>query len=155
MATAGIVYAVLTLTYARSYLEMEVPTALLGYWSYNSPMQEVLRSALTLLAPAAMLLGVGYLTRQQGAQIPALAQALAVAGAASCAAALIQAKPWAYHFSPASCSLISRQSSSSLRKILALTDLRCGVSLSRSSWSWLLCQPPSKRRGPLKAPRAG
>ncbi|HET9533957.1 MAG TPA: hypothetical protein VFP43_01235, partial [Mesorhizobium sp.] len=43
----------------------------------------------------AMLLGVGYLTRQQGAQIPALAQVLAVAGAASCVAALIQAKPWA------------------------------------------------------------
>jgi hypothetical protein len=100
MATAGIVYAALTLTYARSYLEIEVPTALLGYWSYNSPMQEVLRSALILLAPAAMLLGLGYLTRQQGAQIPALAQALAVAGAASCVAALIQAKPWAYHFLP-------------------------------------------------------
>lgn len=33
MATAGIVYAALTLTYARSYLEIEVPTALLGYWS--------------------------------------------------------------------------------------------------------------------------
>ncbi|MGB7276249.1 MAG: hypothetical protein WBD15_00680 [Pseudolabrys sp.] len=100
MAIAGIVYGAFTLTYARSYLEIEVPTALLGYWSYNSPMQEVLRSALILLAPAAMLLGVGYLTRQQGAQIPALAQALAVAGAASCVAALIQAKPWAYHFLP-------------------------------------------------------
>ncbi len=58
MATAGIVYGALTLTYARSYLEIEVPTALLGYWSYNSPMQEVLRSALILLAPTAMLLGV-------------------------------------------------------------------------------------------------
>ncbi len=100
MATAGIVYAALTLTYARSYLEIEIPTALLGYWSYKSPMQEVLRSALILLAPAAMLLGVGYLTRQQGAQVPALAQALAVAGAASFIAALIQAKPWAYHFLP-------------------------------------------------------
>ena len=100
MATAGIVYGALTLTYARSYLEIEVPTALLGYWSYNSPMQEVLRSALILLAPTAMLLGVGYLTRQQGAQIPALVQTLAVAGAASCVAALIQAKPWAYHFLP-------------------------------------------------------
>ena len=63
-------------------------------------MQEVLRSALILLAPTAMLLGVGYLTRQQGAQIPALVQTLAVAGAASCVAALIQAKPWAYHFLP-------------------------------------------------------
>jgi hypothetical protein len=100
MATAGIVYGALTLTYARSYLEVEVPTALLGYWSYNSPMQEVMRSALNLLAPTAMLLGVGYLTRQQGAPIPAIAQALAVAGGASCVAALIQAKPWAYHFLP-------------------------------------------------------
>lgn len=100
MSAAGIVYGALTLTYARSYLEIEIPTALLGYWSYNSPIQEVLRSALTLLVPAAMLLGVGYLTRPQGAQIPALAQALAVAGAASYVAALIQAKPWAYHFLP-------------------------------------------------------
>jgi len=93
MATTGIVYGALTLTYARSYLEIEVPTALLSYWSYNSPMQEVLRSALILLAPTAMLLGIGYLTRQQAAQIPGLVQALAVAGAASCVAALIQAKP--------------------------------------------------------------
>jgi hypothetical protein len=100
MATTGIVYGALTLIYARSYLEIEVPTALLGYWSYSSPMQEVMRSALNLLAPTAMLLGVGYLTRQQGAPIPALAQALAVAGGASCVAALIQAKPWAYHFLP-------------------------------------------------------
>src|SRR5262245_7665886 len=98
MATAGIVYAALTLIYARSYLEVEIPTALLGYWSYNSPMQEVLRSALALLAPAAMLLGLGYLTRQQGAQVPLLTQAFAVAGAASLVAALIQAKPWSYHF---------------------------------------------------------
>ncbi len=100
MVAAGIVYAALMLTYARSYLEIEVPTALLGYWSYKSPMQEVLRQALILVAPAAMLLGVGYLTRQQGAQIPALAQALAIAGAASLVAALIQAKPWSYHFLP-------------------------------------------------------
>jgi len=33
MATTGIVYGALTLTYARSYLEIEVPTALLSYWS--------------------------------------------------------------------------------------------------------------------------
>jgi hypothetical protein len=59
-----------------------------------------LRSALLLLAPSAILLGVGYLTRQKGTQIPAVAQALAVAGAASCVAALIQAKPWSYHFLP-------------------------------------------------------
>ena len=100
MATAGIVYAALTLTYARSYLETEIPTALLGYWSYKSPMQEVLRSALVLLAPAAMLLGLGYLTRQQGVRVPVLTQALAVAGATSLVAAIIQAKPWSYHFLP-------------------------------------------------------
>src|SRR5262245_66626884 len=100
MATAGIVYAALMLTYARSYLETEIPTALLGYWSYKSPMQEVLRSALALLAPAAMLLGLGYLTRQQGVRVPVLTQALAVAGAASLVAAIIQAKPWSNHFLP-------------------------------------------------------
>jgi hypothetical protein len=100
MATAGIAYAILTLIYARSYLEIEIPRALLGYWSYKSPMQEVLCSALVLLAPAAILLGVGYLTLQRGARIPARAQALALAGAASFVAALIQAKPWSYHFLP-------------------------------------------------------
>jgi hypothetical protein len=100
MASAGIVYAGLTLIYARSYLEIEIPTTLLGYWSYKSPMHEVVRSAVILLAPTAMLLGIGYLTRQRGTQIPVLVQTLAVAGAASCVAAVIQAKPWAYHFLP-------------------------------------------------------
>lgn len=100
MAIVGIVYAGLTMTYARSYLETEVPAALLGYWSYKSPLQEVLRSALILLAPVAMLVAVGYLTRQQNTQTPAIAQALALAGAASLLAALIQAKPWSYHFLP-------------------------------------------------------
>ena len=100
MAAAGIVYAAFTLTYARSYLEVEIPTALLGYWSYKSPMQEVLRSAFVLVAPAAMLLGIGYWTRPRAAQVPPLAQALAVAGGASFVAALVQSKPWAYHFLP-------------------------------------------------------
>jgi hypothetical protein len=100
MAVAGIVYAGLTMIYARSYLETEVPTALLGYWSYKSPLQDVLRSALILLAPVAMLFAVGYLTRRKNAQMPELAQALALAGAANLLAALIQAKPWSYHFLP-------------------------------------------------------
>jgi len=101
MVIAGIVYAGLIATYAWSYLEVEIPTALLGYWSYKSSLQEVLLSAAMLLAPAAMLVAVGYLARQQNAQIPALAQALAVAGAACLVAAIIQAKPWSYHFLPA------------------------------------------------------
>jgi len=100
LVTAGVVYAALLLTYARSYLEIEIPTALLGYWSYKSPMQEVLHQAFILLAPATMLLGIAYMTRREGARVPALAQALATAGAASLLAALIQAKPWSYHFLP-------------------------------------------------------
>ena len=100
LATTGVSYAVLTLVYARSYLEIEIPIALLGYWSYKSPLQEVLLTALIQLAPAAMLMVVGCLTRQQSAKTPALTQALATAGAASLAAALIQAKPWSYHFLP-------------------------------------------------------
>jgi len=100
MAIAAVIYVGLAMTFARSYLETEVPTALLGYWSYRSPLQEVLLSGLILLAPAIMLVAVGYLTRQQNAQIPELAQSLAVAGAASLVAALIQAKPWSYHFLP-------------------------------------------------------
>ena len=146
MATAGIVYAALTLTYARSYLEIEVPTALLGYWSYNSPMQEVLRSALILLGPASMLLGVGYLTRQKDAHIPALAHALAVQQAALLRRS--RRNPGPTTSFPASCSLISRQLFFSPWKIYALTNLRCGASLSRSFWSWQLCQPPSKLCGP-------
>ena len=82
-----------------------------------------------------MLLGVGYLTRQQGAQIPALAQALAVAGAASCVAALIQAKPWAYHFLPGIVFL-------DLSAVILLTaenprvDRLTPRRIAGSSWSW-------------------
>jgi hypothetical protein len=101
MVVAGFVYAALTVTYVRSYLETEVPTALLGYWSYRSPLKDVLLSALILLSPAAMLVAIGYLTRRQNTQTPALAQVLAVAGLASLVAAIIQAKPWSYHFLPA------------------------------------------------------
>jgi len=101
MVIAGIIYAGLIVTYAWSYLEVEIPTALLGYWSYKSSLREVLLSAALLLAPAAMLVAVGYLAHRQDGQTPALAQALAVAGAASLAAAIIQAKPWSYHFLPA------------------------------------------------------
>ena len=101
MVTAGIVCAGLTVTYAWSYLEVDMPTALLAYWSYNSSLQEVFLSAAILLAPASMLVAVAYLARQKDVQTSALAQALAVAGAASLVAALIQAKPWSYHFLPA------------------------------------------------------
>jgi hypothetical protein len=101
MVIAGIVYAGLTVTYAWSYLEGDIPNALLGYWAYNSSLQEVFLSATMLLAPAAMLVAVAYLARQKDAQISALAQALAVAGATSLVAAFIQAKPWSYHFLPA------------------------------------------------------
>jgi hypothetical protein len=78
-----------------------MPTALLAYWVYNSSLQEVFLSAGVLLAPASMLVAVAYLARQKDVQTSALAQALAVAGAASLVAALIQAKPWSYHFLPA------------------------------------------------------
>ena len=101
MVIAGIVCAGLTITYAWSYLEVDMPTALLAYWSYNSSLQEVFLSAAILLAPASMLVAVAYLARQKDVQTSALAQALAVAGAASLVAALIQAKPWSYHFLPA------------------------------------------------------
>ena len=100
IATTGVFYALLTLVYARSYLTIEIPTALLGYWSYKSPLQKVLLSGLIQSAPAAMLVMIGCLIRQKSARTPALAQALVAAGTASLVAALVQAKPWSYHFLP-------------------------------------------------------
>lgn len=100
MAITGLVYAALTVLYARSYLEIEVPAALLGYWSYKSPIWEVLLQALVLLAPAAMLLLIAYLTRSQWDRPSALWQAFVIAGGATVVAGLIQMKPWSYHFLP-------------------------------------------------------
>ena len=100
MAITGLVYAGLMVVYARSYLEIEVPTALLGYWSYKSPLPEVLFKALVLLGPAAMLLLISCVTRHPDDRIPALAEVFALAGGASVIAALIQMKPWSYHFLP-------------------------------------------------------
>jgi hypothetical protein len=100
MVITGVIYAGLTLIFARSYLEVEVPNALLGYWSYKSPMLEVLGSAIVQLAPAAVLAFFAALTRQNGERTHPLAQAFAVVGAATLVAALIQMKPWPYHFLP-------------------------------------------------------
>lgn len=100
MAVTGLVYAGLIVVYARSYLEIEVPAALLGYWSYKSPMLDVLITAIVLLAPTTMLLLIVHRSRRQNDQIPAFAKVCAVAGAASVVAALIQMKPWSYHFLP-------------------------------------------------------
>lgn len=100
MAITGLVYAGLIVVYARSYLEIEVPAALLGYWSYKSPMRDVLIMATVLLAPTAMLLLIVHRSRCQNDRVPPLAELCAVAGAASLVAALIQMKPWSYHFLP-------------------------------------------------------
>ncbi len=53
-----------------------------------------------LLAPVAALVVLGYLTLRDGERTPALAQAFGIAGAASLVFALIQMKPWPYHFLP-------------------------------------------------------
>lgn len=100
MAITGLVYVGLVVGYARSYLEIEVPNALLGYWSYKSPMLDVLITAIVLLAPTAMLLLIVHRSRRRNDRIPALTEVCAVAGAASLVAALIQMKPWSYHFLP-------------------------------------------------------
>ena len=125
MAIAGIVYAGLTLTYARSYLEIEMPTALLAYWSYNSPLQEVFRSAAILLAPAAMLLAVGLSGPSKRRANFGTCTSL---GSSRCSKlccradpskALVLPLPPRHHVSS-----ISQQSPSSPQKIHALTNLR-------------------------------
>jgi hypothetical protein len=63
-------------------------------------MLDVLITAIVLLAPTAMLLLIVHRSRRQNDRIPALAKVCAVAGAASLVAALIQMKPWSYHFLP-------------------------------------------------------
>lgn len=99
MAVTGVAYLGLTLDYAP-YLERELTNVLLGFWSYNGTMPEVLLGTVTLLAPAAVLALFGYAARRRGEPIPALGQAFAVAGTAYLVAALMQMRPWPYHFLP-------------------------------------------------------
>jgi hypothetical protein len=63
-------------------------------------MLDVLITAIVLLAPTAMLLLIVHRSRRRNDRIPALTEVCAVAGAASLVAALIQMKPWSYHFLP-------------------------------------------------------
>lgn len=101
VAVTGLVYAGLTVAFVPSYLKVEAVSALLGYWSYKSPAAEVLAAAATQLAPAAVLALFAVLTSRRDERIHPLAQAFAVAGVANLVAALVQLKPWPYHFLPA------------------------------------------------------
>jgi hypothetical protein len=100
LGVTGLTFAALTVVYTPSYFGREVPTALLGYWTLTSTLPQVVRTAVMLLAPTAALAFLGYSTRAPGERLPTLAQALAVAGAASLVAALVQMTPWPYHFLP-------------------------------------------------------
>ena len=97
---AGLCYLALTLVYERAYFERELPDALLGYWAYKASLGEVLSTAVMLVAPPVLLALLCYSTRNRGERTPALAQAFAVAGTTFLAAAMIQMKPWPYHFVP-------------------------------------------------------
>ena len=100
LAITGLGYAVLIVVYAPAYLDHVVPNAVLGYWTYNSTLPNVVLNAVVQLAPAAVVALVGYYTRCEGERTPLVAQVLAVAGAASLVAALLQMKAWSYHFLP-------------------------------------------------------
>ena len=100
MVITGFAYFALILIYAPSYLAHEVPNAQLGYWAFQSTPTDVVCTGLLLLVPAAALAVVGYSTRCKGERIPALAQGFAVAGTGYFAAAVLQLKPWSYHFLP-------------------------------------------------------
>ncbi len=100
LAVTGFVCAAAIVVYAPAYIERVVPDALLGYWVSNSPLPTVVFAGATLLAPVGALVVLGYLTLRDGERTPALAQAFGIAGAASLVFALIQMKPWPYHFLP-------------------------------------------------------
>ena len=100
MTVAGLAYLGLVIIYVPSYLEIEVPNALLGYWAFRGMPLGVVQAALVVLTPPAVLAIVGYRTRCKGEKLPALAEFFAVAGAAYFVAALLQMTPWSYHFLP-------------------------------------------------------
>jgi hypothetical protein len=100
LAITGLILAALTLFYRPTYFERTVPEALLGYWVLHGTLAGVMHTATVVLAPTAALALLGYLTRRRDERIPALAQAFAVAGAASLVVALVQMTPWSYHFLP-------------------------------------------------------
>jgi hypothetical protein len=105
MGITGLLYLAAVVLTNPGYFEKAMPTALLGYWAFNGTSLEVLQNAVLLTAPAVVLGWLGYTTLRQGARIPTLAQAFAVAGVAFFIAALLQMKPWPYHFLPSIVSL--------------------------------------------------
>lgn len=96
----GLVYFAAVIVWTPNYFEQELPNALLGYWAYQSPLSEVPWAAVTLTAPAMALGLLGYATLRQGERVPTLAQAFVVAGMAFLIGAIVQMKPWPYHFLP-------------------------------------------------------
>ena len=100
MVITGLVYLGLVIVFTPTYFEEELPNVLLGYWAYKSTLSEVLWTAVMLTGPAAALAWLGYSTLRHGERIPTLAQAFAVAGLAFLVSALLQMKPWPYHFLP-------------------------------------------------------
>ncbi len=101
MVLTGLVYLATVVIYTPGYFGNELPKALLGYWAYQSALPDVLWAAVMATAPAVVLGWLGFATRGEGDRVPAPAQAFAVAGVAFLAAALLQMKPWPYHFLPA------------------------------------------------------
>jgi hypothetical protein len=105
LGITGLLYLAAVLLILPGYFQNAMPTALLGYWAFNGTLEEVLRNAVLLTAPAVVLGWLGYTSLRQGEAIPALAQAFAAAGVAFLIAALLQLKPWPYHFLPSIVSL--------------------------------------------------
>ncbi len=105
MGVTGLVYLAVVIVTMPAYFEKELPEVLLAYWTYNGTLSEVLGNAFMLTAPAVVLGGIGYTTLRPGERVPALAQGFAVAGAAFLVAALLQMKPWPYHFLPGAIAL--------------------------------------------------
>jgi uncharacterized membrane protein len=101
MVITGVVYLGFVVAYTPNYFKEELPNVLLGYWAFKSTLSELLRTAAMLTVPAVALAWLGYSTLSRGERIPTLAQAFAVAGVAFLIAALVQMKPWPYHFLPA------------------------------------------------------
>jgi hypothetical protein len=101
LAVTGLACAAATLVFAPAYLEQVVPNVLLGYWVSNSPLSTIAIASAMILAPAAAFAALGYLSLRDGQRIPTLAQAFGVAGLTCLAVALVQMKPWPYHFLPA------------------------------------------------------
>lgn len=99
LIVVGLAYAGAIVWLAPTYLSEVVPAARASYWAYESPAGAVALRLAWITAPGALSALAAVAAARPGT-LPALAQALFVAGAMSLTSAALQMKGWNYHLVP-------------------------------------------------------